>query len=473
MPSRLPSHVSSSAVVRPSRSQSPSPRSSRLLRWLAALPLACVVAAAGAGAPAREIVGYYPGWKSAGFPADAAHIDASQLTVVLFAFLDTCWNGRHGNPNPAAGVVEVCHDAGVGSASNGGSDAAAAPPDGTLVFGDPAHDGASLHALAALKHGHPGLRVLASVGGWNWSNQFSNLAATAPARATFAASALALLRRYDLDGIDIDWEYPTAAGVPCTAAQVCERPDDKQHYVTLVRELRAAFDAAGRADRKHYAITIAAGATDKFIDDPNGSSRWLAQLADSLDWINLMAYDYHMPWDARNGHLAALNGDPQDPAFALGYDDATAVRRYLAAGVAPDKLVLGAPFYGYGWKACPSGAAADGLYQQCGGAADGGIDASASYPFGWLVDAGLLVQGARGDYDVGAHGYRRYWSEAAQAPYLYNAATQVWISYEDQASLRAKSRYINARGLRGAMFWELSGDSGHALGAVLAKELRH
>src|SRR5471030_706163 len=66
------------------------------------------VAATASAAQTREIVGYYPGWKSAMFPADAAHIDATQLTVVLFAFLDTCWNGRHGNPNPAAGVVAAC-----------------------------------------------------------------------------------------------------------------------------------------------------------------------------------------------------------------------------------------------------------------------------------------------------------------------------------------------------------------------------
>src|SRR5471030_3492591 len=98
-----------------------------------AIPSSCASAAEGLApvtadpAPAREIVGYYPGWKTAAFPADAAHIDATQLTVVLFAFLDTCWSGHHGNPNPAAGVVDDCHDVGGG--------ATAAPPDGTLVFG--------------------------------------------------------------------------------------------------------------------------------------------------------------------------------------------------------------------------------------------------------------------------------------------------------------------------------------------------
>ena len=428
-----------------------------LLVCAAPAPAFC---ADGGAAPAREIVGYYPGWKSASFPL-AASVDANQLSVLLYAFLDTCHDGRHGNPNPSAGVVAACQD---------GSGTAATPPDGALVFGDAANDTANLRAMAALKRAHPRLRVQLSVGGWNWSNRFSNLAASAAERANFAASALALLRRYDLDGIDIDWEFPTAAGVPCTAGQVCDRPEDKQNYVTLVRELRAAFDTAGRADGKHYLITIAAGATAKFVNDPHGSSAWLAQLAASLDWINIMAYDYHMPWDARNGHLAALHGDAADPDPAR-YNDDGGVQLYLAAGVAPDKLVLGAPFYGYGWKGCPAGARGDGQYQLCGGAASGGIDGSASYPFGHLVQQGLLTADAHGQYSVAGQGYTRYWNAEAQVPYLYNSATQIWISYEDEASLRGKARYIKAHGLRGAMFWELSADSGHALGGVLAAEL--
>src|SRR5476649_903783 len=95
------------------------------------MPFSCASAADGAApatadaASAREIVGYYPGWKTAAFPADAAHIDATQLTVVLFAFLDTCWNGHHGNPNPAP----------LASWQTSTTPAAG--------FGDAAHDGAT------------------------------------------------------------------------------------------------------------------------------------------------------------------------------------------------------------------------------------------------------------------------------------------------------------------------------------------
>lgn len=417
-----------------------------------ALWAAAVASLFAASSHAHEIVGYYPGWKSDAFPV--VGVNAKQLSMVLYAFLDTCRAGRHGNPNPAAGVVAPC-----------------AAPDGALVLGEPERDAANLAALVDLKRDNPRLRVLVSVGGWNWSNQFSNIAASSKERAVFAASAVALLRRFRLDGIDIDWEYPTGAGVPCTKGATCERPEDKRNYVLLAQALRSAFDAAGAADGKHYLITIAAGATEAFIRDPQKSTTWLVDLAARLDWINLMAYDYHMPWDPRNGSLAALHGDAADPDKSKGYDDDTAVRRYLDAGVPADKLVLGAPFYGYGWKGCAPGPNGDGLYQHCRGASDGGEGGGAAYPFAWLIKEGYLKAGADGVFDQAGRGYARRWNAASHVPSLYDATSGAVISYEDEASLRDKARYVREKQLRGAMFWELSGDSEHRLGKVLAGEL--
>ena len=418
---------------------------------------AFAAAAAPAAAAAAEIVGYYPGWKSATYPVNESNVDASRVSTLLYAFLDVCWNGRHGNPEPSAGGMADCKEA-----------------NGALVLRDAATDGANLRALAELKRKHPRFKVMVSVGGWNWSNQFSNVASDAGARANFIASSVALLRRFGIDGLDIDWEYPTGAGVPCTAGQVCDRPADKRNFITLARELRAAFDAAGKADRKHYLITIAAGGTASYVNDsnaPGAGSTWLRELSASLDWINLMAYDYHMPWEPASGHHGALMGDPADPLTASGFYGAASVQRYLAAGVKADQLVLGVPFYGYGWKGCAAGAAGDGQYQPCGGAADGGNDGSASYGFGHLLRQGLLKEPGMDGVYAGGQGYTRFWNPAAKAPYLYNPATQVWISYEDPASLREKAGYIQARHLRGAMFWELSADDGHQLLRALSAAL--
>ncbi|ELX13092.1 chitinase [Janthinobacterium sp. HH01] len=433
--------------------------SSRLKRPALALAcaLACAPLMAATPVAAPEIVGYYPGWKSDAFAVTAANVGAGKLTMVLYAFVDVCWDGKHGNADPTVNDVAPCQDAAGEAAS----------ADGALVLRDAASDGANLQALVALKRRHPGFKVVVSVGGWNWSNRFSNVADAPAARAAFIASAVKTMRRHGLDGIDIDWEYPGEAGVPCVAGEVCARPADKRNFITLARELRAAFDAAGREDRKHYSITIAAGGNASYVNDGGAASGWLRELASSLDWINIMAYDYHMPWERRSGHHAALHGDARDPVTADGFYAAASVRRYLEAGVAARQLVLGVPFYGYGWKGCPPGANGDGQYQACDGAAAGGVDGGNSYGYGHLLKQGYLAPAGGG-----GGGYRRYWNAAARAPYLYNAAQQVWITYEDPASLKEKAAYIKAQGLRGAMFWELSADDGHQLLNALSAAMR-
>jgi chitinase len=421
---------------------------------LTRLALAAAVSLPTAAWSAPEVVGYYPGWKSAEFPVTAANVDAGKLTMALYAFVDVCWNGKHGNPEPSVNYVAPCQGA-----------------NGELALRDDAVDGANLRALVALKQRNPTFKVVVSVGGWDWSNQFSNVADSAPARASFVASSLRMMRRFGLDGIDIDWEYPTEAGVPCVAGAVCARPADKQNFIALARELRAAFDSAGKKDRKHYSITIAAGGNANYVNENGGGSGWIKELARSLDWINIMAYDYHMPWEKNSGHHAALSADPRDPVAASGFHAAGSVQRYLQAGVPADKLVLGVPFYGYGWKGCAPGADGDGQYQPCDGGATGGVGGGNSYGFGHLLKQGLITLAADGS-TLGGKGYRRYWNAAAKVPYLYHPAEQVWITYEDPASLKEKAGYIKAQGLRGAMFWELSADGGHQMLDALSGAMR-
>jgi len=390
-------------------------------------------------AMASEVVGYYPGWKHEAFPVSS--VDASKLTMALYAFVDLCWDGKHGNADPSVNDVAPCQDG----------------RNGALAWRDEAADGANLRALVALKQQkqkHPQFKVVISVGGWNWSNRFSDVAASAPARANFIASSLQTMRRYGLDGIDLDWEYPGEAGVPCVAGEVCARPEYRQNFILLARELRAAFDKAGQQDGKHYSITIAAGANGNYV----GDGAWVKELARSLDWINLMSYDYHMPWEKSTGHHAALFADVKDPATANGFYAARSVQRYLDAGVARDKLVLGVPFYGYGWKGCAAGPDGDGQYQACQGGVTDGVNGGNSYGYGQVLSRGA--------------GYQRYWNASARVPYMYSAAEQVWITYEDPASLQEKTRYIRQQGLRGAMFWELSADSGGKLLQALSAGMK-
>src|SRR5665213_1486350 len=89
-----------------------------------------------------------------------------------------------------------------------------------------ATDTINFRHLVQLKRQNPALKILISIGGWTWSGKFSDAVLTDTARQAFAASAVDIVKRFDMDGIDIDWEYP---GRPGFAGNVY-RPEDKQNY---------------------------------------------------------------------------------------------------------------------------------------------------------------------------------------------------------------------------------------------------
>ncbi|MFC9778583.1 glycosyl hydrolase family 18 protein [Paenibacillus chitinolyticus] len=423
----------------------------------------------------NEIIAYFPSWTSYNTPAfTPANVDATKISAINYAFLDICWNGRHGNPsndpeNPNA-QTWPCQN-GNGSANNA--------PNGSIVLGDPYVDDVgegggyeNLKKLAQLKTKNPKLKLFFSIGGWTWSNQFSNTAADATARQNFATSAVSLLRQYNFDGIDIDWEYPNAIGVPCASGQTCQRAADKANYILLLQTLRQQLDTAGQKDGKQYYITIASGANSTFVADAGGTSNWITQAANYLDWINIMTYDFHGPWDSSSNHVAPLYNDPSDPAGTPQFNVDSAVKIYLNKGVPASKITVGEPFYGYGWNGCNAGAKGDGLYQSCSGSSNTGSDGS-TFNFSYLQNKGYLTKDASGKYTVGGLGFTRYWNDVTKTPYLYNPTSKIFITYEDEASIHAKNEYAKSKGLRGVMFWELEADSNKTLQTVVSNDLPH
>ena len=413
------------------------------MRWAAVLAAAGLAGCATfAPLPSHEIVGYYPAWAGV-FP-----FDASRVTVVNYAFLDICWDGQHGN-----GSVEALAPC---NAANGG-----------IVFGHPRFDVVNLEALASVKRSNPRLRLVASVGGWNGSNRFSDMANDPKTRTAFIDSAISFLRRNAFDGIDIDWEYPGSIGIACASGhKTCDRPEDKRNFATLGRELRAALDRAGAADGKRYLFTIAAGADEKYVFDESKSAAWLLDLARSTDWINLMTYDYHGTWERAAYFVAPLARDEADPNAA---NVEASVELFLSQGIAPSKLTLGAPFYGKGWTGCDAALDGNVLYKACTALAR--EDHEASFEFAYLTDEGYLLRDAEGRYTKGGRGFERHWNAAAKAPWLYNPESRTFIAYDDEASIREKARYAMRMDLRGVMFWELAQDRHGVLGRVFSEEV--
>ncbi len=115
------------------------------------------------------------------------------------------------------------------------------------------------------------------------------------------------------------------------------------------------MDELGSANGTHYLLTIAAGG------GPGMDQRYERnQIAQYLDWINLMTYDLHGTWDNLTNFNAPLYQDTNDPGDSSLNVDAV-VQDYLDAGIPADKLVMGVPFYGYAWVGV--GYTNDGLYQ--------------------------------------------------------------------------------------------------------------
>jgi chitinase len=294
-----------------------------------------------------------------------------------------------------------------------------------------------LASLRALKAQNPRLRVMVSIGGWT-ADGFSDAALTESSRQELSRSVSALLQQYDLDGVDLDWEYP-GQGV----AGIKYREADKHNFTLLLQTLRRELDAAGaargRTGSDHYLLTIA-GADREYFDHVE-----MSQLHVYLDWVNEMAYDFFNSLTPTTGHQAGLYRS----RFAAPSDRTgdAAVRQYLAAGVPAEKIVLGVPFYGRGFAGVtPRHNGVNQPYQR-------------SEDF---VSYAKLVA----DF-IGQQGFIRYWDAQAQAPYLWNSASRRFITYDDPQSIAIKRCYVQAMHLGGMMFWELPLDKdGELLNAV-------
>ncbi len=299
------------------------------------------------------------------------------------------------------------------------------------------HDAENFATLDALKKANPQLTVLVSVGGWSWSGGFSDVSLTAESRAAFVESAMDFVSRYHLDGLDVDWEYPGMEG-----AGHKFRAEDKQNFTLLLAAVRKRFDEETKHTGKRLYLTIAAGASDEFIDHTE-----MAKVAKIVDTVNLMSYDYYEPSsEPITGHHSPLYANPADPKKVSS--DAS-VRAFEKAGVPAEKLLLGLPFYGHVWGEV--GDTAHGLYQP------GKAIPNAYAPYN-AITATML-----------GHGFTRYWDLTSSVPYLYNAEKKIFVSYEDPESVAAKGNYVLKHKLGGIMFWSYEGDAnGALLGAVNA-----
>lgn len=410
------------------------------LPLLAALPLLC---ASIASASSLMSVGYFNGGGdvTAGPGGDINKLDVRQITHLNYSF-GLIYNDEKDETNPALKDPAKLHQ----------------------IWLSPKVE-ADLALLPVLRKQNPALKVLLSVGGWG-ARGFSGAASTPETRAVFIRSAQAIVEKYGLDGIDLDWEFP----VNGAWGLVASKPEDRANFTALLKELRAAFG-------HKKLVTIAVGAN---AESPKS---WVdvKAVAPLLDYINLMTYDMAYGTQYFNANLYDSSAWPT-VAAADKYSVDFVVNNYLAAGLKPQQMNLGIGFYGRVPKR----------------AVEPGIDWSkpdaqknpATQPYFSAQQIALFKSLG---YDLTKDTYVKYndivktflndpqkrfteqWDDEAKVPWLSvksdNGNPLFALSYENPRSVAIKAEYIKEKGLAGAMFWEYGADNNNQLAKQLAESL--
>ncbi|GAA5785692.1 hypothetical protein GCM10007860_30190 [Chitiniphilus shinanonensis] len=288
--------------------------------------------------------------------------------------------------------------------------------------------------LKQLKKKYPNLKVLISLGGWNWSKGFSDAALPAN-RDAFIKSCIDAYIKGNVpdkngkvvpglaagvfDGIDIDWEYPASQGAPGNVV----RPEDKQNFTALLNEFRKQLDAT----KPGSLLTIASGAPSNIL-----AGMELEKIHKPLNWISVMTYDFNGPWSNKSGHLATLYGSSAEVTTS------GAIKEFIEGGVPPQKLVVGVPFYGYGWVLSKTDN--NGMGQPIKGKAKGTYD-----------------EGAAGYTDIKAMPGKVFRDDKSRAVWKLDGDV-MWV-YDDVQAIKDKVEFVKKNNLGGIMAWDLVGDS--------------
>jgi chitinase len=402
----------------------------------------------GQGQSQKQLIGYFTQWGiySGSFEKNLISSgEINHLTELDYAFSNISADGLCASGDSWA---DYQRPFAASESVNGQADAA-----GQALLGN-------FNQLRELKARYPHLKIVMSIGGWSWSGQFSQVAATAASRQTFVASCVDQYLKGNIpglpagaaagifDGFAVDWEYP---GLPGNGNPY--GPQDTPNFTALMQEFRHQLDAAGDASGERYLLTA-----DTSASPVAAAKLQLPQLAKVVDWFNVMTFDYHGSWEAAGptDFASALHQDPRDPNPADNqFSIDQAVRYYEQHGVKPGKIGLAIPYYAHTWTGVAPGPRGDGLFQPA------------------------TAGGGTPNYNqvVTAPG-QTYWDPIAKEPYKYDAASGTFYTYDNPLSVWYKGQYIQEQGLRGTFVWSMDGDTADgsltaALGASLGTGQNH
>lgn len=292
--------------------------------------------------------------------------------------------------------------------------------------------------IKKLKEHNPKTKLVLAIGGYG-ADGFSD-ASLDGNRYLFTESIINMVKELELDGVDIDWEYPAFHAWNTQKA----RPEDTQNFTSLMKELREKLYRLPHPKNKKYLLTFASGTQDWYFQNVE-----VKKVEKYVDYINVMTYDFTGRWSDTTGYNSNLYPDRGNKA-KHSIDQVTTM--YLDHEIDSKKLLLGVPAYSYGWKDVKS--KTDGAF-------------TPGKPID-IDNMDLSYKTIEKSY-LNKNGYKRYYDDQAKTAYLYNGNT--FISYEDKEALAEKVKYIKAKDLGGAMVWEYSQDAEDGIVKFLGENL--
>jgi chitinase len=354
------------------------------------------------------LVGYFPQW---GFYYDQPYYVKNLVTNGGVQFLDQL--------NYAQGFVT----GGRCSVADPNADLNAIYRKDNSVSGRADNPASSFHGyfhqLQELKRRYPRLKILISLEG-----KAADFAADARPenRQAFVASCVNTFIRGHFasginepgifDGFDIDWESP--------------QEDDAENFQALIKEFRRQMNSV----RPGLRLSIAVGHSPQMLPGTD-----FAAIAPLVDEVGIMNYDYTGPWSSMTGFLAPLFSSSANLRRSNSIE--RSIANYQAAGVPPEKILMGLPFYGYSWTSVDK--TNNGLFQA-------GLGVHGDRPYNYIRTLSAP--------------FSNYRDQRSQAPWLFDG--QTFWTFEDPISIRYKVSYARHQHLGGVMIWELSEDSDNA-----------
>ncbi|MGL5087066.1 MAG: glycosyl hydrolase family 18 protein, partial [Clostridium sp.] len=287
-----------------------------------------------------------------------------------------------------------------------------------------------LSKISELKKRNKDLKVSLSLGGY-CGRGFSDAALTKESRAKTVNAIAEVVKKYGLDGIDIDWELPVNGGWDTILA----RPEDKENYTLFLQDLKSVLG-------KDKLVTIAAGVGSQYINEYTE----FRKVADIVDYIYMMTYEYAFSGPKYNSNLYSSSNDQVGKNWGMNSNDL--MKLAINSGAPKEKLILGIPFCG---RAPTTGGkptyASKELLLSLGVSYGGELVITYEQALEILKNKNVVSR----------------WDNEAKVPYLTyidpNTKSETFlIQYEDPKSVEEKALYAFENDLGGTMVWELGLD---------------